>query len=45
MKNVGTEYLVETSSTLTINGEQINDKTPNVRGMLYGEEYGKPSNK
>jgi hypothetical protein len=44
-KNVGKEYLVETSSTLTINGEQIKDKTPNVRGMLYGEEYGKSSKK
>ena len=43
LKNVGTDYLIEVGSSLSINGKQINQKSDKVKELLYGAEYGKSS--
>ena len=42
-EHVQTEYLIELSSTLFLNDEEIKIKTNNVGDKLYGVEYGKSS--
>lgn len=42
-KNVETKYLIETGSSLIINGKEIKDKSNKVIEKLYGSEYGKSS--
>ena len=42
-KNLKTEYLIEIGSTLSINGIEVKNKSPMVKKLLYGTEYGKLS--
>jgi len=42
-KDVKTEYLIETGSSLTINGKEIKNKSDTVEALLGGVEYGTAS--
>ena len=35
------DFLIETKSSLTLDGKETNKYTKDVRGILYGKEYGK----
>ncbi|MBN2412865.1 CotH kinase family protein [candidate division KSB1 bacterium] len=43
MKKIEVPYLIETNSSLTIDGEIIQSDTEHVKDLLYGVKYGKSS--
>jgi hypothetical protein len=44
MKNVDFIHLVDLSSNLTLNGQDVITKSPKVEDLLYGKNFGKSSN-
>jgi len=44
MKNVDFIHLVDLSSNLTLNGQDVITKRPKVKDLLYGKNFGKSSN-
>jgi hypothetical protein len=42
-KDIKTEYLIETGSSLFLNGKDIKQKSDTVEALLGGVEYGKAS--
>ena len=43
IENIERDHLIETASSLIIDGEAVVEKSDSVKEMLYGKEYGKSS--